>query len=96
MEDNLLARTGLQHRGRIIRLIVNFMADYFRPSTSGEIYLIYILLVHIIFVKEQFIFALVCNIVCRTIIHYKRGLYHGYGARAGNVLPGVRPCHITR
>ena len=77
-------------------VIINSMADNFWPNTSGDIHLKYILLVHIIFVKEQFIFALVCNIVCRTIIHYKRGLYHGYEARAGNVLPGVRPCHITR
>ena len=39
------------------------MADNFRPSTSGDIHLKYILLAHIIFVKDQFIFALVCNIV---------------------------------
>ena len=39
------------------------MADYFRPGTSGDIHLRYILLAHIIFVKEQFIFALVGTIV---------------------------------
>ena len=95
--------TGLPRRGRFTRerlqlhlAIISFMADYFRPATSGDIHLKYILLVHIIFVKEQFIFALVCNIVCRTVIHYQRGLYHGCEARAGNVLPGVRPFHITR
>ena len=63
-------RTGLPSRGRFTReqlqphlAIINFMADYFRPGTSGDIHLKYILLAHIIFVKEQFIFALVCNIV---------------------------------
>ena len=39
------------------------MADYFGPDTSGDIRFKYILLAHIIFVKEQFIFVLVCNIV---------------------------------
>ena len=39
------------------------MAHYFRPGTSGDIHFKYILLAHIIFVKKQFIFALVCNIV---------------------------------
>jgi len=38
------------------------MADYFRPRTSGDIHLKYLLLAHII-VKKQFIFVLVCNIV---------------------------------
>ena len=59
--------TGLPRRGRFTRErlqhhlpIINFMADYFRPGTSGDIHLKYILLVHII---EQFIFVLVCNIV---------------------------------
>ena len=63
-------RTGLPRRGRFTRerlqlhlAIINFMADYFRPGTSGDIHLKYILLAHIIFVKKQFIFALVCNIV---------------------------------
>ena len=62
--------TGLPRRGRFTRerlqlhlAIINFMADYFRPGTSGDIHLKYILLAHIIFVKEQFIFALVCTIV---------------------------------
>ena len=44
-------------------MIIKFMAGYFRPGTSGDIHLRYILLAHIIFVKEQFIFALVCTIV---------------------------------
>ena len=44
-------------------MIIKFMAGYFRPGTLGDIHLRYILLAHIIFVKEQFIFALVCNIV---------------------------------
>jgi len=44
-------------------VIINFMADYFWPGTSGDIHFKYILLAHIIFVKKQFIFALVCNIV---------------------------------
>ena len=39
------------------------MADYFWPDTSGDIHFKYILWAHIIFVKEQFIFALVCTIV---------------------------------
>ena len=39
------------------------MADYFWPDTLGDIYFKYISWAHIIFVKEQFIFALVCNIV---------------------------------
>ena len=39
------------------------MADNFWPNTLGDIHLKYILLVHIIFVKEQFIFALVRTIV---------------------------------
>ena len=42
---------------------INSTADNFRPSTSGDIHLKYILLAHIIFVKEQFTCALVCNIV---------------------------------
>ena len=81
-------RTGLPRRGRFTReqlqlhlAIINFMADYFRPGTLGDIHLKYILLVHIIFVKEQFIFALVCNIVCRTIIHCNNK-DHGDMARA--------------
>ena len=62
--------TGLPRRGRFTRerlqlhlAIINFMADYFRPGTSGDIHLKYVLLVHIIFIKKQFIFVLVCNIV---------------------------------
>ena len=52
-------RTGLPRRGRFTRerlqlhlAIVNFMADYFRPGTSGDIHLKYILLVHIIFYQR--------------------------------------------
>ena len=51
--------TGLPRRGRFTRerlqlhlAIVNFMADYFRPGTSGDIHLKYILLVHIIFYQR--------------------------------------------
>ena len=51
-------RTGLPRRGRFTRerlqphlAIINFMADYFRPGTSGDIHLKYILLVHINFLK---------------------------------------------
>ena len=43
--------------------IINLMADHFRPGTLGDTHLRYILLAYIIVVKEQFIFALVCNIV---------------------------------
>ena len=46
--------TGLPRRGRFTRerlqlhlAIINFMADYFRPGTSGDIHLKYILFVHI-------------------------------------------------
>ena len=78
MEDNLLGRTRLQRRPThlsaptvnsavinfsITVVIIKSMADNFRPSTSGDIHLKYILLAHIIFVKEQFTCALVCNIV---------------------------------
>ena len=59
-EDNLPVRTDLQRRGRFTRerlqlhlAIINFMADYFRPSTSGDIHLKYILLVHIILSKSS-------------------------------------------
>ena len=52
-------RTGLPRRGRFTRerlqlhlAIINFMADYFRPGTSGDIHLKYILLVHIIFCQR--------------------------------------------
>ena len=51
--------TGLPRRGRFTRerlqlhlAIINFMADYFRPGTSGDIHLKYILLVHIIFYQR--------------------------------------------
>ena len=53
-------RTGLPRRGRFTRerlqlhlAIINFMADYFRPGTSGDIHLKYILLVHIILSKSS-------------------------------------------
>ena len=53
-------RTGLSRRGRFTRerlqlhlAIINFMADYFRPGTSGDIHLKYILLVHIILSKSS-------------------------------------------
>ena len=52
--------TGLPCRGRFTReqlplhlAIINFMADYFRPGTSGDIHLKYILLVHIILSKSS-------------------------------------------
>ena len=52
--------TGLPRRGRFTHerlqlhlAIVNFMADYFRPGTSGDIHLKYILLVHIIFYQRE-------------------------------------------
>ena len=52
--------TGLPRRGRFTRerlqlhlAIINFMADYFRPGTSGDIHLKYILLVHIILSKSS-------------------------------------------
>jgi len=52
--------TGLPRRGRFTRErlqhhlpIINFMADYFRPGTSGDIHLKYILLVHIILSKSS-------------------------------------------
>ena len=52
-------RIGLPRRGRFTRerlqlhlAIINFMADYFRPGTSGDIHLKYILLVHIIFYQR--------------------------------------------
>ena len=58
-EDNLLVRTGLPCRGRFTHerlqlhlAIINLMADYFRPGTSGDIHLKYILLVHIIFCQR--------------------------------------------
>ena len=44
-------------------VIINFMADHFRPITLGDIHLRYILLAYIIVVKEQFIFAVVCTIL---------------------------------
>ena len=53
-------RTGLPRRGRFTRerlqlhlAIVNFMAGYFRPGTSGDIHLKYILLVHIFLSKSS-------------------------------------------
>ena len=53
-------RTGLPRRGRFTRerlqlhlAIINFMADYFRPGTLGDIHLKYILLVHIILSKSS-------------------------------------------
>ena len=52
-------RTGLPRRGRFTRerlqlhlAIINFMADYFRPGTLGDIHLKYILLAHIIFCQR--------------------------------------------
>ena len=52
--------TGLPRRGRFTHerlqlhlAIINFMADYFRPGTSGDIHLKYILLVHIILSKSS-------------------------------------------
>ena len=63
------------------------MADYFRPGTLGDIHLKYILLAHIIFVKEQFIFALVCNtIYAGQLFITNEALYYGHEARASNVL----------
>ena len=51
---------GIPRRGRFTRerlqlhlAIINFMADYFRPGTSGDIHLKYILLVHIIFYQKS-------------------------------------------
>ena len=47
----------------------------------------YILLAHIIFIKEQFIFALVCNIVyAGQLFITNEALCYGHGARASNVL----------
>ena len=52
--------TGLPCRGRLTRerlqlhlAIINFMAHYFRPGTSGDIRLKYILLVHILFYQKS-------------------------------------------
>ena len=52
--------TGLPRRGRFTRerlqlhlAIINFMADYFWPGTSGDIHLKYILLVNIILSKSS-------------------------------------------
>ena len=52
--------TGLPRRGRLTRerlqlhlAIINFMADYFRPGTSGDNHLKNILLVHIIILSKS-------------------------------------------
>ena len=62
--------TGLPRRGRFTReglqlhlAIINFMAHYFRPGTSGDIHLKYIYWYILFFIKEQFIFVLVCSSV---------------------------------
>ena len=53
-------RTGIPRSSRFTRerlqlhlAIINFMADYFRPGTSGDIHLKYILLVHINFLSKS-------------------------------------------
>ena len=88
-------RTDLQCRGRLTceclqfhLVIINSTADTFRPNISGDIYLS-LFLTHIVFCQKNNYFGPYI-LICRTIIHYKRGLYHGYGARAGNVPPSVR------
>ena len=56
-------------------------------NTSGDTHMKYILLVHIIFIKEQFIFALVCNTVyAGQLFITNEALCYGHGARASNVL----------
>ena len=62
---------------------------------SSDIYLTYIIKYMLISFDKQLLRPVVF-FVRRTSIHYKRGLYHGYGTRTGNITPGVRPCHITR
>ena len=56
-------------------------------NTSGDTHMKYILLAHIIFIKEQFIFALVCNTVyAGQLFITNEALCYGHGARASNVL----------
>ena len=56
-------------------------------NTSGDTHMKYILLVHIIFIKEQFIFALVCNIVyAGQLFITNEALCYAHGARASNIL----------
>ena len=72
--------TGLPRRGRFTHerlqlhlAIINFMEDYFWPSTSGDIHLKYILLAHIVFVKEQvYLFLGLQYCLCRAIIYDKK------------------------
>ena len=63
---------------------INSTADNFRPNISGDIYLS-LFLTHIVFYQKNNYFRLYI-LICRTIIHYKPGLYHGYGACASNIL----------
>ena len=56
-------------------------------NTLGDTHMKYIFLVHIIFIKEQFIFALVCNTVyAGQLFVTNEALCYGHGARASNVL----------
>ena len=68
---------------------INSMVDNFWPNISGDIYLS-LFLTHCFCQKNSYFGPYI--LICRTIIHYKTWLW----STRGNVLPGVRPCHITR
>ena len=63
-------------------------------NESGAIHLKSILLARVIFLSKNNYFDL-CIFIYRTIIHYKCGLYHGYGARVDNIPPGDSLRYIT-
>ena len=65
-------------------VIINSVVDNYWPDALGDIRLKYILLAH---VKEQFIFALVCNTVyAGQLFITNEALCYGHRAGASNVL----------